>query len=85
MSNDEITVKLAGLREEIEAGCSAPVWAVPVDAATVLADVCRVLGLSDEQVRRVLGDYAYIAVCAETLEGLESAAMALPAALPAAA
>ena len=48
--------KLAQFRSELEEGTRQPIGALQTDAALLLSDLCRFLGLDEEQHNHVLGE-----------------------------
>jgi hypothetical protein len=55
-----LTAALRHFREELEKGTGAKVQEVDVNAALLLSDICRWIGLSEEKRREVLGKSASV-------------------------
>jgi len=51
-----LTGRLAQFRAELEEGAGQPICALKTDAALLLSDLCRFLGLDEEQHNFVLGE-----------------------------
>jgi|GEM_PF-5837218 len=51
-----LTGRLAQFRAELEEGAGQPICALKTDVALLLSDLCRFLGLDEEQHNFVLGE-----------------------------
>lgn len=58
LDSHRVTAHLSNLRHEIDRDCGEPIEVLDLNAATLLLDVSRWLGLSEAQTRKVLGNGA---------------------------
>lgn len=59
----DTATRLAQVRRAIEEGCGGPIHCLQINAAALLDDVARALGLGDGEIQRVIGDEGYATVC----------------------
>ena len=62
-----LTAALKHFRQQVESGTGAPIQNIEINAALLLDDVCKFIGLSDDRRREVLGKSA-----ASFVAGVES-------------
>jgi hypothetical protein len=53
-----LTAALKHFRQQVESGTGAPIQTIEINAALLLDDVCKFIGLSEERRREVLGKRA---------------------------
>jgi hypothetical protein len=53
-----LTAALKHFRQQVESGTGAPIQNVEINAALLLDDVCKFIGLSEDRRREVLGKSA---------------------------
>ncbi len=76
MNREEVAAQLIQLRTQLEEGCGAPLQGLSLNAACFLHDVCANLGLSNDQIEKILGPGAFAFVTGHNFLALSRRDMA---------